>query len=174
VNRLSQSLGAWPVHIGWARSPLEIDGLSNLKEPLMTSRIRPGSAHLVAALLIPAAAAQPYSIPWHTIDGGGVMWSAGGGWELGATVGQPDAGPAMSGGGFVLAGGFWYGAPVPSASGDLDGDGDVDLDDYGVFSDCLSGPEGGVAAGCEAADLNGDGYVDLDDFARFQLYFGGL
>jgi hypothetical protein len=51
------------------------------------------------------AAAQSFAIDWHTIDGGGGT-SAGGGYSLSGTIGQPDAG-TMSGGGFSLAGGFW-------------------------------------------------------------------
>jgi len=57
--------------------------------------------------------------------------------------------------------------------GDLDADGDVDLDDYQVYYGCISGPEGGVAGGCDAADLDGDASVDLADFASFQRHYGG-
>jgi hypothetical protein len=37
------------------------------------------------------------------------MWSAGGGYTLGGTAGQPDAG-LLTGGGYTLAGGFWTGS----------------------------------------------------------------
>lgn len=47
-----------------------------------------------------------YDLTWNTIDGGGGMFSTGGIYELGGTIGQPDAG-AMNGGTFSLAGGFW-------------------------------------------------------------------
>ena len=50
-----------------------------------------------------------YDLSWSTIDGGGYMFSTGGGYSLGGTVGQPEAG-VMSGGGYSLAGGFWGGA----------------------------------------------------------------
>jgi hypothetical protein len=67
---------------------------------------------LLAALLLPVAAltlAQGgYSLRWWTVDGGGQTWSSGGGYRLGGTVGQPDAG-ILSGGGYVLGGGFWRG-----------------------------------------------------------------
>ena len=51
--------------------------------------------------------------------------------------------------------------------GDLDDDGDVDADDFIVFSDCLTGPEVPLLAGCYFADLDRDGDVDLADFAAF-------
>ena len=52
-----------------------------------------------------------YDLTWSTVDGGGYMFSTGGGNNLGGTMGQPDAG-VMSGGGYTLAGGFWGGAAV--------------------------------------------------------------
>jgi hypothetical protein len=54
---------------------------------------------------------QSYQVTWYTFDGGGLTFSAGGGRTLGGTAGQPDAG-AMSGGGYTLAGGFWYRVPA--------------------------------------------------------------
>ena len=49
-----------------------------------------------------------YIIPWYTIDGGG-GYSNGGNFELEGTIGQHDAGTAMTGGSFQLNGGFWVG-----------------------------------------------------------------
>jgi hypothetical protein len=49
--------------------------------------------------------AQSYAIPWWTVDGGGGT-SAGGGYSLTGTIGQPDAG-VMTGGGYSLTGGYW-------------------------------------------------------------------
>jgi len=54
-------------------------------------------------------------------------------------------------------------AVAPNPPGDLDGDGDVDLGDYAVFYDCLTGPGGNLAGECGEADLDGDGDVDLKD-----------
>ncbi len=55
-----------------------------------------------------------YDLTWYTIDNGGDMFSAGGGYSLGGTIGQPDAG-AWSGGEYTLVGGFWGGsAPTPT------------------------------------------------------------
>lgn len=62
---------------------------------------------------------------------------------------------------------------TPCRTGDLDCDGDVDLDDFNIFAGCLTGPNGGVDSGCDTSDLNGDGDVDLLDFASFAVLFGG-
>ena len=57
-----------------------------------------------------------YDLRQSTIDGGGVTFATGGGYELGATAGQPDAG-ILNSSGFQLAGGFWGGAgPEPTAT----------------------------------------------------------
>ncbi len=57
--------------------------------------------------------------------------------------------------------------------GDLDGDGDVDLSDFGIFQACLSGSGMLRPPGCEDADLDGDFDVDGDDFGDFQVCLGG-
>ena len=49
---------------------------------------------------------SPYDLTWYTIDGGGGTFSTGGGYTLGSTIGQPDAG-VLVGGGYILVGGFW-------------------------------------------------------------------
>jgi hypothetical protein len=51
---------------------------------------------------------------------------------------------------------------------DLDGDEDVDLDDYALFASCITGPDGTVRVICEPADLDCDQDVDLTDYTRFQ------
>jgi hypothetical protein len=58
---------------------------------------------------------------------------------------------------------------------DLDGDGDVDGDDWAVFRGCLAGPTVPRPAGvtCAQADLDDDGDVDQTDFARFQRCYSG-
>ncbi|MBN1661360.1 MAG: hypothetical protein JXA93_23415 [Anaerolineae bacterium] len=69
----------------------------------------------VGVLLLPlglvGVAQGGYELSWWTVDGGGQMVSLGGGYELGGTIGQPDAG-ALTGGGHTLGGGFWRGGPV--------------------------------------------------------------
>ena len=67
-------------------------------------------AALAALLLAIVSLAQgTYDAEWHTVDGGGATFSTGGGYTLGGTAGQPDAG-ILTGGGYTLAGGFWGGA----------------------------------------------------------------
>jgi len=50
--------------------------------------------------------AQPYSVNWYKISGGGGI-STNGQYSVSGTIGQPDAGGAMSGGNFSVTGGFW-------------------------------------------------------------------
>lgn len=57
--------------------------------------------------------------------------------------------------------------------GDSNGDGVVDLSDLAEFGRCLSGPAGGIVAGCGVFDFEDDDDVDLDDFGAFQSSFGG-
>jgi hypothetical protein len=55
-----------------------------------------------------------YDLTWWTADGGGGN-SAGNGYSLNGTIGQPDAGTIASGGGYTLAGGFWHGGVTAPA-----------------------------------------------------------
>lgn len=69
---------------------------------------------LASLLLATVALAQSgggYDLSWSTVDGGGYTWSEGGGYSLGGTAGQPDAG-VISGGAYTLSGGFWVGGPA--------------------------------------------------------------
>jgi len=52
------------------------------------------------------SSAAQYSIPWHTIDGGGGT-STGGVYRVSGTIGQPDAGGPLTNGQFSVTGGFW-------------------------------------------------------------------
>jgi hypothetical protein len=51
--------------------------------------------------------AQPYSINWHKVAGGGGMNSTSATYSVSGTVGQHDAGGPLVGGGYQLTGGFW-------------------------------------------------------------------
>ena len=70
------------------------------------------AAALLCVLLIAGAvyaqAGGGFDLTWSTIDGGGATTVSGGGYELGGTIGQYDAGP-LTGGTFTLTGGFWGG-----------------------------------------------------------------
>ena len=84
--------------------------------------------------------------PWgNTVDGGGEMWSTGGSYDLGGTIGQPDAGQ-MSGGLYTLEGGFLAIAPTPPPTADQ-------------IIDGLLGRDSATSN----MDLNGDGVVDIAD-----------
>ncbi|HNQ22952.1 MAG TPA: S8 family serine peptidase [Phycisphaerae bacterium] len=67
---------------------------------------------------------------------------------------------------------IWALAPS-TTPGDLDGDGDVDVNDFVLFADCLSGPGVAYPEGCADADFDEDGDVDLVDVAAFQAAFTG-
>lgn len=120
-----------------------------------------------------AQSRDTYDLSWYTIDGGGAMWSVGGGYEISGTIGQPDAGAVMTGGSFALTGGFWPAGQVVHEPGDCDGDGFVDLDDFGVFAGCMAGPMASVSPECRCADLDDDGDAELADFAELQRVFAG-
>ena len=126
---------------------------------------------MLPMLIVGFVAADEFVISRSTIDGGGPGapgFSTGADFELSGTVGQPDAG-AMSGGGFELTGGFWFGIPP----GDCEDDGDVDLFDHAGFEACVTGPGRAVEFDCRCYDLNRSGTVDLADFAVAQTRFTG-
>ncbi|MFQ5413054.1 MAG: DUF362 domain-containing protein [Phycisphaerae bacterium] len=60
-----------------------------------------------------------------------------------------------------------------NGGGDIDGDADVDLDDFAAFRECLVGPGVLPPQGCRDLDLHVDGDIDLEDFARLQCVFTG-
>ena len=128
----------------------------------------------LSAILLPLAVAaavlgDDFDLSRSTIDGGGLVFSTGGDFELSGTMGQPDAG-VMSNGSFALTGGFWF-QQVPA---DCNVDGGVDLYDYASFEACMSGPDGGLLEpACVCFDLDVDGDVDLQDWCEFQHSFSG-
>jgi len=64
-------------------------------------------------------------------------------------------------------------APRPDIiPGDVDDDGDVDLDDYALFFECMHGPEiPETSAPCARAHFDLDPDIDMVDFAGFQDAF---
>lgn len=131
--------------------------------------ISASSVSLPFGLLAVAAAAQPFTIPWHTLDGGGGL-SSGGSFSVAGTVGQPDAGQPMRGGPFSIRGGFWEGLSADAAcpcAADYNHDGGIDGSDIvAFFADWEDG------APC--ADVNQDGGIDGGDMELFfALWEGG-
>ncbi len=67
-----------------------------------------------------------------------------------------------------------WAAGDPSIPGDVDDDGDVDMDDCGALASCLAGPEvttpppGCPAEEFEHADLDSDADVDMIDYTLFE------
>ena len=59
-----------------------------------------------AVILLTNSGRAQYSIDWSTIDGGGGT-STGGVYSVSGTIGQPDAGGAMTNGQYSVTGGFW-------------------------------------------------------------------
>ena len=74
---------------------------------------------LVGLTWVAVASPLALSLEWWTVDGGGQTASQGGGYELGGTIGQPDAG-VLSGGEYSVGGGFWRGGAVAEV-------------DYGIY-----------------------------------------
>ena len=134
---------------------------------MTTKRLASRSIAILTLAFAPAALGQDFDLSWWTVDGGGAMFSTGGEFSLGSTIGQHDAG-AMTGGDFEMTGGFWA---VGSASGgppcnpcDANCDGSVDLTDVEPFILLLLG--GDPCAEC-TGDTNNDGSVDLTDVEGF-------
>jgi hypothetical protein len=117
-----------------------------------------------------------YDLSWHTIDSGGETFSTGGGpsgFQLGGTIGQPDAGALMTGGGptgFELVGGFWAGAAGPiieTCPADIAPtgapDGLVNIDDLlaviNMWGNCAD-PNNCPA---DIAPLGGNDLINVDD-----------
>ena len=129
---------------------------------------------LLVAVAGTVLAVDEFEITRSTVDGGGAMESTGGGFSLSGTIGQPDAGVMTSGDGrltgeYQLTGGFWFETPP----GDCNATGLVDLLDYFDFDVevCITGPTGGIVAGCECFDVDRNGSVSLRDFGIIQASF---
>jgi hypothetical protein len=71
---------------------------------------------LVLAWTASTVQGQTYAVNWHKIAGGGGV-SSNGTFQIQGTIGQPDAGPAMTGGNYSITGGFWalYALQTPGA-----------------------------------------------------------
>ncbi len=117
----------------------------------------------VGFLVATAAVASDFDLSWHTVDGGGDMFTTGGNLELSGTIGQPDANElVMTGGSYALTGGFWA-IPPCWCLADINNDGLRNGDDIAGLVDCL------VATGtnCACADVDGNPGLDINDVTAF-------
>ena len=118
------------------------------------------------------ATAQSFSLDWYTIDGGGGK-SSGGTFELNGTIGQPDAGAVMTGGGFELTGGFGIAQiNLQIILGDANDDGVFNNLDIAAFVLALTNPVAYQAMFPDVdpdvvLDMNGDEVFDNLDIASF-------
>jgi hypothetical protein len=92
-------------------------------QTMTTTRAAPTTLIALAAFFaMPGiAAAQiggPYDLRWNTIDCGGA--SSGGNYEISGVIGQPDAGPKLTGASLDLCSGFLPGA-APMCYANCDG-----------------------------------------------------
>jgi len=117
---------------------------------------------LIGALPAVAQTGGGYDLTWSTIDGGGATFSSGGGYQLGGTMGQSDAG-TMGGGNYELSGGFWP-AAMCSCPADMNFDRKKNGADVQEFVACYL-LSSGVNCGC--ADMNRDGLLNTTDVSLF-------
>jgi len=139
---------------------------------------RMNTIHRRVRLTLAAAAALTvsplvvgYSIDWSTIDAGGALDTTGGAYAISGTIGQFDAGDAMTGGAYELTGGFWAGGV--GLAGDCNGDGFIDVSDLNDFAGCLLGPTTPAGGSCLCFDFDQDGAVTLADGAALQIFASG-
>jgi len=140
----------------------------------------------------PIASAYPdYTVDWHSVDGGGMMYSIGGDYELGGTIGQPDprndgSPGTMIGGDYSATGGFWqrglcgecqlYGDIYPPAGvGNPEvGNCVIDVDDISCVLDAFAGIQPCASIGDIHGCPDGSGVVDVDDISAVLDAFAGL
>lgn len=139
---------------------------------MSTIQMKTRIAGFIAALALVASAHAQFDLAWHTIDAGGATFSSGGVFEIGGTIGQPDAG-TLTGGIFELAGGFWAGSATNPCNlpGDLDHDRDVELSDLAALLAHFGVQNGATLA---MGDIDGDTDVDLSDLATLLAHFGSI
>ncbi len=81
-----------------------------MRNPVRNKRRTLALLATLVALLLGAlemrAQTDDYQVPWFTVDCGGGTRTAFGDYQLGGTIGQPDAGSA-AGGIYTVNGGFW-------------------------------------------------------------------
>jgi hypothetical protein len=102
-----------------------------------------------ALVVLTASAAAVYEVNWWSVDGGGASSSTGDTYSLAGTIGQPDAGPAMTGDTYGLIGGFMAGISGGPPPGPVNISGNA-----GIGAATLSYVDGGLQT--TTADGSGD------------------
>jgi hypothetical protein len=120
-----------------------------------------------AAVLADEFAPGSFDLSWSTVDGGGGP-SAGGSLNLHSTIGQPDAGPTLTGGNLELVGGFWAASVlgVEPCPADINGDNVVSI------TDLLAVISAWGHTGPHPADVNGDNIVNVADLLAVIAMWG--
>jgi hypothetical protein len=125
----------------------------------------------LTTLLAAAAHAQSgggYDLSWWTIDDGGITFAVGGTFDLGGTVGQPDASNALTGGPYSLTGGFWFTPTCVAHNGDVDANGCIDDADLLAVLFAF----GNTGSNLGRVDTNCDGVVDNANLLQVLFNFG--
>jgi len=101
-----------------------------------------------------------YVIESNVISAGGGA-SASSGYRLESTVGQALAAGVSSSSGFQVMSGFWSKFAHLITGGDVNGDGEIDLEDAVMVLQMLTGlPVGGIH---KSADINGDQVIGVQE-----------
>ena len=119
---------------------------------------------LFTCMILTTPTFADYEITWSTIDGGGGT-STGGNYALVGITGQPDAGQ-MSGGDYVLSGGFWPTRPQALLQCFVNFEHFATFAMYWLDTPCNEGNNY-----CEGADLDYYGDVDLEDVKVLAYYW---
>jgi hypothetical protein len=123
----------------------------------------------LAAAPAPAQTGGPYDLTWSTIDGGGTMWSTGGVYSLGGTIGQPDAG-SLAAANLGCAGGFWSATAASPCYANCDGSTIapiLNVNDFVCFQTKFA--QGDPYANCDGSTI--PPVLNVNDFICFQTRY---
>ena len=120
-----------------------------------------------AAVMAGGSESPSFDLTWTTVDAGGGR-STSGSLEIHGTIGQPDAGPMLIGGGLELLAGLWAASvePIDTCPADLTGDGFVNITDLLFVVSHWGGGPG------DPADVNSDNVVNILDLLAVVAAWG--